>query len=159
MNREVSDDVIMTSSNGVCHWPHVIIDIKFGEDRMINDQVITLTSQEWAIFAGNQWAVTPMMTSLNRVRHRPHCIIHVKFGEDRMRNSQVLSLRYYEWAIFTGNQRAVTPVMTSSWRHEIGFLRTHISTILPSLVKIGCKILELSCTRAHTHTHTYVFVF
>ena len=37
MDRDVSDDVIMTSSDGVCHWPHVIIYFKFGDDRMRND--------------------------------------------------------------------------------------------------------------------------
>ena len=55
MDREVSDDVIMTSWNGVCHWSHVIIDIKFGDDRMRNDQVIIQISQKWAIFRRNQW--------------------------------------------------------------------------------------------------------
>ena len=63
MDRDVSDDVMMTSSSEVGHWPNVIIHIKFGEDRMRNDQVITLSIQKWANFARNQWAVTPVMTS------------------------------------------------------------------------------------------------
>ena len=32
MDRDVSDDVIMTSSHGVPTWPHHIIHIKFGWD-------------------------------------------------------------------------------------------------------------------------------
>ena len=40
MNREVGDDVIMTSSNIVRHLPNLIIHTKFGEDWMKIDQVI-----------------------------------------------------------------------------------------------------------------------
>ena len=39
--------------------------------------------------------------------------------------------------------------MTSSWCHKICSVLTHMSTILPSLVKIGCKILELFCPQTH----------
>ena len=63
VRRDTRDDVIMTSLNKVRHWPHCIIHIKFGEDRMRNGQVITLTCYEWAIFTGNQRAVAPVMTS------------------------------------------------------------------------------------------------
>jgi len=145
MDRDVSDDVIMTLSNRVHHWPNHIIHIKFGEDRMINDQVITFTGQEWAIFAGNQWTVTDdvIMMSLIRVRHGPHFIIHIKFGEPQMRNGQVITLTCYEWAIFTNNQWTVTSVMTSSWRHSIHFVLNHMLTILQSLVKFGCKLMKL----------------
>ena len=44
----------MGSSNGVSQRPHVIIYIKFGDDRMRNNQVIMQISQKWAVFAGNQ---------------------------------------------------------------------------------------------------------
>ncbi len=47
--------------------------------------------------------------------------------------------------IFVRNQSTVKPVMTSSWRHYIRFVLTHTLTILPSLVKIGCKMMKLSC--------------
>ena len=40
MNRDVIDDVIMMSLNMIRHWPHTIIHIKFGEDRMTNGRVI-----------------------------------------------------------------------------------------------------------------------
>ena len=103
----------MTSSYRISSWPCYIIHIKLCEDWMIYDQVITLTSQEWALFAWNQWAVTLVMTSLKRAFHWPHCIIHIKFGEDRMRNGQDITLTCYEWAIFTINQWTVAPAMTS----------------------------------------------
>ena len=40
MNREVGDDVIMTSLYIVRHLSNLIIHTKFGEDWMRNDQVI-----------------------------------------------------------------------------------------------------------------------
>ena len=63
VSRDPRDDVIMTSLNRVRQRPRCIIHIKFGEDRMRNGQVITLTCYEWAIFTGNQWTVAPVMTS------------------------------------------------------------------------------------------------
>ena len=54
VSRDPRDDVIMTSLNRIRHQPCCIYHIKFGEDRMRNGQVITLTSYEWAIFTGNQ---------------------------------------------------------------------------------------------------------
>ena len=63
MDRDVNNDVMMTSSYGVNHWPNYNIHIKFDDDRMRNDQVITRSIQKWANFARNQWAVTPVMTS------------------------------------------------------------------------------------------------
>ena len=45
MDRDHGDDVIMTSSNRVRPQTHVIIHIKFGEDRMKNTQVIMLRAK------------------------------------------------------------------------------------------------------------------
>ena len=145
VSRDPCDDVIMTSSNGVCHWPHVIIHLEFGNDRMRNDQVIRLSDQKWAVFAGNQSAVTRVMTSSNGVCHWPHVIIHMKFGDDQMRNDQVITLSDQKWATFAGNQWAVTHVMTSSWRHQMGFVTDPVSSFILSLVTIGWETIELSC--------------
>lgn len=112
----------MTSSNGVCHWTHFIIQIKFGDIRMRNDQVITLSDRKWAIFAVNQWAVTLVMMSSNEVCNWSHVIIHIKFGDDRMKNDQVITHSDQKWAVFDGNQWAVTRVMTSSWHHQKKFV-------------------------------------
>ena len=42
----------------------------------------------------------------------------------------------------------MTSLMTSSWRHSIGFVSTHITSIIPSLVEIGWKMVKLSCSQA-----------
>ena len=46
------------------------------------------------------------------------------------------------------NRSAVTSLMASSWRHSIESVSTHITSTLPSLVKIGWKTVELSCSQA-----------
>ena len=96
-------------------------------------------------------------------RHWPHSIIYIKFGEDWMRYGQVITLTCYEWANFISNQWAVAPVIMSLWGHsrqlwavapvlwsrhyeviQDSLSLTYVKTILPSLVKLGWKLIMLS---------------
>ena len=49
---------------------------------------------------------------------------------------------------FSRNRRTMTSLMTSSWRRSIGFVTTCIPSTMRSLVKIGWKMVELSCSQA-----------
>ena len=53
-----------------------------------------------------------------------------------------------EICYFSRKWWTMTSLMTSSWRHSIGFVSTHITSTLPSLVKIGWKTVKLSCSQA-----------
>ena len=91
MNYDVTDDVIMTSFNRVRLYSYNINPTKFGEIRMINGQVIVLTSSR-ADFTGNDVTDDVIITKINRVLPYPSRNNSVKFHQDRIRFSRVMLL-------------------------------------------------------------------
>ena len=106
MDCEVSDDVIMTSSNGVCQLSltacHQYDAYKPKVGRFCQKLVSRDTYDDI------------IMTSLNRLRPYSYINNPTKFGDDRMRSDQVIIQISQKWAIFRRNQWPVIAVMMSS---------------------------------------------
>ena len=92
------------------------------------------------IFSQNQWTVMATMTSLNRSRPWSLIINSIKFGDNPTSilagNANVIQ----KSTIFSQNQWTVKTTMTSSWRHWIGLVLDHLSSILSSLGTIRLKL-------------------